>query len=191
MVEMSSLRASDGRLELATKSHWNDYWLPSPLLFELNGCLSDDTPLSSFLPLRNATVDKLFLPGKKEWNVNLVTSLFPFDISSFILSIPLSQFGFGDSFIWGFSKNGDFSASSSYSLLLALKHQCSSSSPGPSVHFFWPKISLGTSFGPVLFPTKFIFFLWQLCHECVPVGDLLVSRGWKGTSICLFVQTTS
>lgn len=95
--------------------------------------------------------------GKKSGMSTWLTSLFPSDISSFILSIPLSQFGFEDRFIWGFSKNGDFSASSAYSLLLALEHQCSSSSPGPSVHCFWPKISLGTSFGPFLFPTKFIF----------------------------------
>lgn len=58
-------------------SIWNDYWLPSPLPIKLHSCLFDDTPLSTFLSLKNATVDKLFMPSTKEWNKNLIVSLFP------------------------------------------------------------------------------------------------------------------
>ncbi|KAF7124249.1 hypothetical protein RHSIM_Rhsim12G0080100 [Rhododendron simsii] len=85
-------------------SIWNDFWLPSHIPFALKDYLSDNVPLSSFLSLRNATVDKLLLPEKKEWNGQLVSSLFPPDIASLILSIPISQFGFEDRFIWGFAK---------------------------------------------------------------------------------------
>lgn len=124
--------------------------------------------------------------GKKSGMSTWLTSLFPSDISSFILSIPLSQFGFEDRFIWGFSKNGDFSASSAY---------FSPSSPRAPMLFL-----ISRPFCPLLLaknltwnfiwslpiPHKIHFFLWQLCHECLTVGDLLVSRGWKGTSFCLF-----
>ncbi|KAG5531062.1 hypothetical protein RHGRI_025876 [Rhododendron griersonianum] len=164
-------------------SIWNDFWLPSPIPFALKECLSDNAPLSSFLSLRNATVDKLLLPEKKEWNGQLVSSLFPSDIASLILSIPLSQFGFEDRFIWGFTKNGDFSVSSAYSLLLAIKsHHNHSTSPN-LVHSFWPNLTWNFIWSLPI-PHKIQFFLWQLSHECLPVGDLLVRRGWQGTSVC-------
>lgn len=151
-------------------SIWNDFWLPSPLPTSLNSCLSDDAPISPSPSLKNAIVNKLFKLGKLEWNANLVSSLFPRDISSSILSIPLSQCGFEDRFVWGFTKNGNFSTTSAYSLLLGLKLHHN------SWKFIW---SL-----PI--PQKIQIFLWQLSHECLSVGDLLASRGWRGVSVCCF-----
>lgn len=170
-------------------SIWNDFWLPSPLPISLNSCLSDDAPISSFLSLKNAIVNKLFNPGKLEWNANLVSSLFPRDISSSILSIPLSQCGFEDRFVWGFTKNGNFSSTSD-SLLLGLKLHHNSYSFGRSVHFFRPNLSWKFIWSLPI-PHKIQIFLWQLSHECLPVGDLLASRGWRAVLVCCFCKQHS
>ncbi|KAG5517083.1 hypothetical protein RHGRI_037737 [Rhododendron griersonianum] len=137
-------------------SIWNDFWLPSPIPFALKEYLSDNTPLSSFLSLSHATVDKLLLPENKSGMLILCQPFFPRILH--LTSCPylshnlvLKTDSYGDS-----QKMGTFQLALLTPFFLLLNPIITT----PPLHLWFiifGPTSLGTTFGHFLFPIRFSF----------------------------------
>ena len=137
-------------------SFWKDNWLDNRNLLKLLD-LQDQESVDG-----NLTVSE-FIENKK-WNI---TKLWHYsqhpDIIQKILGIPISLVDIKDSFCWGLSSTGEFTTRSA----TWLAHDLGQDGWTWPFNWIWkidtmPKIKI---------------FLWQLCHNALPVKGILFRRG--------------
>lgn len=100
----------------------------------------------------------------RHWNQQMLCQLFsPSDVDA-ILQIPISQYGTSDHLIWMHSKDGIFTVSLAYQLALELfKRSLEGPSITSSIESWWKAI------WSLIVPGSIRHFLWQVCHEILPI----------------------
>ncbi|GAA0162497.1 hypothetical protein LIER_18578 [Lithospermum erythrorhizon] len=89
---------------------WGALWLPRPMSFL--------PPNQSEEITDDALVEKLIENSGERWKADLIYTLFPLDDANTICSIPLGSTFNEDRFIWHYTKNGWFTVSSPYRLIM-------------------------------------------------------------------------
>ncbi|CAN1332541.1 Putative ribonuclease H protein At1g65750 [Linum perenne] len=124
--------------------------------------------------LRGLRVCDLFIPGLREWDVELVRTLFNDRDASSILSIPLRAHSDQDTRIWHFSRKGDYTVRSCYRLIMErLAPRDYLHTPGP-----WRKI------WDIDAPPRLRCFAWRIGQEVLPTRMALHNRHISVPSTC-------
>ncbi|KAL0413523.1 UNVERIFIED_CONTAM: putative mitochondrial protein [Sesamum radiatum] len=151
---------------------WQDPWLPRGTSFRVI------TPPPLGTPLR---VRDLILQHSREWDVELIQSLFWPDDSNVILQIPLSCVGVPDLLIWHYSTTGLFTVRSAYHLALSLAVPVGASTERWSRRM-WQKI------WQAHVPNKAKIFMWRAIRNILPTSTNLQKRIPLGTFCCPFCE---
>jgi hypothetical protein len=151
---------------------WGSRWLPSTPHHRV---ISPRPPHTTLTVVRHLMDDR-----SNTWNEDIVTATFlPFE-ADIILKIPLSQYSYDDTLIWGGTKNGAYAVRSGYHLLL---HESHSAEPGPS------NTSLLTNVWNTIWslkvPPKVRHFLWRASHESLPTRQNLHRRHILDDPVCI------
>ncbi|CAN1279947.1 Putative ribonuclease H protein At1g65750, partial [Linum perenne] len=131
-----------------------------------------DTPRDD--ALHGLRVSDLFIPGFREWDVEMVLSLFTPRDARQILSIPLQGTYGHDRRIWHYSKRGDYTVRSCYRLIMEkLAPREYLRRPGP-----WKEI------WNIEAPPRLRCFAWRLGQEVLPTRMALHNRHIRVPSEC-------
>lgn len=126
--------------------------------------------------LANLKVVDLFVPGCRQWDVEMLHELFsPRDVDE-IMTIPLWSVALADKCIWYFSKEREYTVRSGYKLVMErLVDSTHLHVPGE-----WRK------FWRLKFPPKVRNFAWRLARGVVPNRHMLWARGMDVETSCCF-----
>ncbi|XVE65706.1 hypothetical protein DITRI_Ditri08aG0021300 [Diplodiscus trichospermus] len=151
-----------------TINAWSDPWLRNAENFHVTNPVM--TGMESLL------VHALFIPGRKEWDVELMSEMFNTEDADAILSIPLGNTYYPDQRIWNFSKDGSYTVRSAYRVAIQL--------------FFPYDIFKVTGdwwdLWNLKVPPKIKAFLWRLGINVLPNRDNLRSKGVQVPLECVF-----
>ena len=143
---------------------WTDTWC-------------SNTPLASTLGLDWESLPDAelrvsdFITPEKQWDTAKLQQYLPADLIQQIHSIPLPCSNVTDSFCWGFTGSGEFSVKSA----TWKAHEGLAHNPPPwKFKWIWkldvmPKIRI---------------FMWQICHNALPVKGTLFRRGLQIEPLC-------
>lgn len=135
----------------------------------------------SFLPITQGINEDLRVsdliqePGK--WNSALIQQIYLSPDAQSILTIPLSPFNHIDSWLWHYTKNGNYSVKSGYNLAMS-KASSSPSSSTEVLSNWW------TFFWKIKIPRKILIFGWRGFHEILPTNKGLYRRNVSPNSRC-------
>nr|DAD30368.1 TPA_asm: hypothetical protein HUJ06_009219 [Nelumbo nucifera] len=129
---------------------WDDPWLKEMGNFKV------DSPRVE--GLEDIVVSDLWIPGHKEWDVEMIHEIFGPRDASAILNIPLSYASQEDRLIWHFSPNGVYSVKSGYRVARDLNTTISQA----VISSGWDKL------WKLPIPPKVKSFVWRVCRECLP-----------------------
>nr|DAD25053.1 TPA_asm: hypothetical protein HUJ06_026517 [Nelumbo nucifera] len=150
---------------------WDDSWLKEMGNFKV------DSPKVE--GLEDIVVSDLWIPGHKEWDVEMIHELFGPRDASAILNIPLSYSSQEDQLIWHFSPNGVYSVKSGYRVARDLNTTISQAVISGGWDKLW-KLSI---------PPKVKSFVWRVCRECLPYKDQLARCGIQLDTSCHLCNT--
>jgi len=112
-----------------------------------------------------------FITPNKHWDMTKLSQIVPSHVIQLIHRIPIPLTDVPDSFCWGYSGSGDFTTKSA----TWQAHGCiSRDKPLWKYHWIWkldimPKIKI---------------FMWQLCHNALPLRVTLLRRGMQIDPVC-------
>lgn len=123
---------------------------------------------------RNETVNSLFMPGTKQWDVNKVKELFTEEDAAAILSIPVPQRNVRDRVAWTQSVDGHYDVKTGYRVWQnqGLRVNRAIQSEG------WGKI------WRLNIPHKIKVFLWRFGRNNLPVKTRLREKGVSLATVC-------
>lgn len=147
---------------------WHDKWLPEAPHVVVPRVGTNPPALR---------VCDLFVPGRKEWNVQLLQSYFDMDDVSRILTIPLAQGPDPDRWIWAQTEDGCFTVSSCYKLAI-------SNAIDIRPQLIGPHSSIWARIWNIEAPEKVKFFAWRACSDTIPVRSRLWERGMHVADVC-------
>ena len=87
---------------------WGSKWIPKPSSFSVQ------SPCSQFK--RDEKVAALIEPQRKEWNTQVIQSIFKKDEAELICNIPMSKNSQPDKLVWRATQSGIFTVKSAYYL---------------------------------------------------------------------------
>ncbi|CAN1146055.1 Putative ribonuclease H protein At1g65750 [Linum perenne] len=155
-------RIGDG----ACVSVWGSPWIRDDDNLYVNTPRDED--------LNGLRVCDLFIPGLREWDVELVHSLFKARDAAKILNIPLRDFTGHDRRIWHYSRKGDYTVRSCYRLIMEkLAPREYLHSPGP-----WQEL------WSIAAPPRLRCFAWRIGREVLPTRMALNNRHINVPSEC-------
>ncbi|GER38093.1 RNA-directed DNA polymerase (reversetranscriptase)-related family protein [Striga asiatica] len=104
------IKIGDGR----NTKIWNEPWIPSSPNFRLIGRYENHHNLE--------WVHQLMAANGREWNTNLIRSIFEEQDIKAILNTPLKNPQNSDKVVWHYDQKGNFSVKSAYNTFLKLEH---------------------------------------------------------------------
>ncbi|CAN1147135.1 Putative ribonuclease H protein At1g65750 [Linum perenne] len=123
-----------------------------------------DTPRDP--ELRGLRVCDLFIPGLREWDVELIQTLFSERDANAILGIPLVEGEFDDRRIWHFGNKGVYTVRSCYRLIMdRMVPRDHLDVPGP-----W------RSLWDAVVPPRMRVFMWRIARGILPTRMALQNR---------------
>ncbi|KAL0374642.1 UNVERIFIED_CONTAM: putative mitochondrial protein [Sesamum radiatum] len=148
---------------------WKDPWLPRIPSFRTL------TPMPA--GGSNMHVSDLIREDIREWDSELINTIFWPEDCVMILQTPLSCVGRQDLLVWHYSRNGLFSVRSAYHLALSLANHA-----GPSQDS-WNR-GLWRSVWQANIPNKTKVFLWRAIRNILPSAGNLQKRRMLESSVC-------
>lgn len=152
-----------------TAQMWRDVWLSSTA----KECPMDPNPEMS----TNLKVADLFKEHSKEWDNNLIETLFPLLMES-IMSINPSVWGGEDARIWLKKTFGPYSAKPCY--FAALEHKQSNDQVPHSITHDWVQDVWKVPMAP-----KLKLFIWKAKRGTPPIGENLAIRQIVSSPKCI------
>ncbi|CAN1785001.1 Putative ribonuclease H protein At1g65750 [Linum perenne] len=137
---------------------WSDPWLN-----EEDTCFLTSTRPGALADLK---VNDLWIPGTKEWDIELIEELFNERDATSIVKLPLNEANEQDRPIWSFSKSGMLTVSSAYRVWT--DHLSNSDED----HATRPWIELWKTH----VPPKLKIMAWRLARNIVPTRETLARR---------------
>lgn len=113
------------------------------------------------------------------WDRTIVRSLFSPEDAQAITNIITSNCSSPDRFIFQPSKNGKYTVKGGYLAFSNLNQTVPSTTSNPPL-VNWKKL------WSIDLPPKILCFLWQLCHNALPLGENLLKRNFKIEGTCIF-----
>ncbi|KAH9734279.1 putative reverse transcriptase/RNA-dependent DNA polymerase [Citrus sinensis] len=159
VLKGSRIRIGNGTCTLIK----NDPWLPDLSNGLVSSDLDDD--------LSVATVKTLFVDGRRELDVDLISSTFNERDRNLILNIPLSQRNEEDVWYWLANTSGVYSVKSAYRLLLGEVSDVAGN--------MWRKI------WKLEVPAKVRNFVWRAASNVLPTAVNLRSKHVSLNDLCL------
>ncbi|KAK6139898.1 hypothetical protein DH2020_026343 [Rehmannia glutinosa] len=153
---------------------WDNPWLPKYPTFLPDKKENDNIPV--------VWVSELMIDEGRQWNKELIQSIFSPEDSALILQLPVNKEAGRDKVWWHHDKKGQFSVNSAYKLLQELK-EINKGSPGTSDgnkaekrkwQVMW---KLGIK-------NKIKHFLWRCNQSILPTSIQLRRRGMNVDEIC-------
>src|ERR1044072_7853508 len=126
-------------------------------------------------------VKDLFMQDRLAWNGPLITQIFPPAIAHQILSIPLSNAGNEDSFVWPHAEDGLYSCKTGYNYLkqrMSVAAGSTSASAQLLPPATWKKLWSSTAL------PRCKELAWCCCNNILPVRKQLSVRGMEVDPIC-------
>lgn len=127
--------------------------------------------------LVNLSVADLFLPEKREWNLDLIQQVLPFEEHKIRMLKP-SLMGAPDKLMWLLSESGEYTTKTGYAATIP-KHTDITLIPQEILDFNWRKSVWNLHTAP-----KIKLFIWKLFHRALPVGEQLRARQIKVDGKC-------
>ena len=156
---------------------WGDKWLPSLQSPSLQCPLTTE--------LQNAKVSFLINPSTRQWNTQLLPTLFSQMESDQIAKIPLTRTVSEDSIFWPHVQSGQYTTKFGYCFLKTKAQLVNVQSPSQDelMKPLWKRIwSLSV-------PCKVRNFLWRACKNAIPTLNNLKRRCVVEDSKCsLYAQ---
>jgi hypothetical protein len=156
----------------------SDNWIPDtpPQTVRMLAPIADDQ-----------TVDSLFREGSRSWDADRVRNLFPDNISSKILQVPISRHGGEDFASWPFSRFGTYTVRSAYHLAREDHFACDRSRAGQgSSSAVGVNSKLWKKLWQCKVPGKMKITTWRFAHDCLPCGHQLQKRHIPASPLCIF-----
>ncbi|XP_075485321.1 uncharacterized protein LOC142525036 [Primulina tabacum] len=125
--------------------------------------------------LHDWTVQDLMVPGSREWDHEIIETIFEIRDTKEITEIPLVQIQLRDKRIWHFSKNGAYTVQSGYHVAMSLDVNLESRKIQGNWKALW-KVDV---------PPKIKSFLWRACRKCLPHRIYLHKRGIQVSALCV------
>ena len=147
---------------------WGDDWLPRMSNFKV----STDCP-DGFSDVR---VSDLFIPGRREWDVELILEMFNAEDANKILLIPLSNQNHADSIIWHMDRKGLYTVKTGYRALTVSEYDNSGLLSLESWRYAWS----------LEIPSKVKSFVWRILSSCLPTREALFLKGLDVPNQCVF-----
>ncbi|CAN1745928.1 Putative ribonuclease H protein At1g65750 [Linum perenne] len=138
---------------------WNEPWLSRADNRFASSWIADDMP--------NLKVSDLFLPGSKIWDEQMIEGIFGPEDMHAILQTPLNPDTTSDTRIWGFTKNGQYSVSSGYRVVMETMVDRSHFNKAGNWRAIWD----------AKVPPRFRVMLWRLARGVLPTRHALYTRG--------------
>jgi ribonuclease HI len=142
-------------------------------------------PLVPLLP--DQTVDTLMLDDRREWDGDLVRTIFDDEMAGKILQVPISRFGGEDFASWPWTRYGHYSVRSAYHLARSAKVAMDRSKRGQGSSSIvednsriWKKLWAAKA------PGKMKITLWRFAHDCLPCGHQLQKRHVPAQPSCIY-----
>ncbi|KAL6130521.1 hypothetical protein ACLB2K_068900 [Fragaria x ananassa] len=150
---------------------WTDDWIPEVPRYRVH------KPPNCEIQF----VHELINHDSRTWNVQVISSLFPPDITLQICSIPLSRRVLTDRMIWKPEKRGFYTVKSAYWIARStvMPNALASTSSGNAFLPLWKKL------WKARVPGKVMHCAWRACHDLLPTRAKLVTKGYEGTLKCL------
>ncbi|XVF17280.1 hypothetical protein REPUB_Repub10bG0106100 [Reevesia pubescens] len=144
---------------------WNDWWVGAqPLINTLS-------QQSSEIDVNAKVQDMLSSAG--EWNIQQIRDLLPQDQVDEIRGIPLLfNLRSVDSSFWGYSKNGEFTVSSAYTVVTRSGREALAELE--NLDWIWKLQS----------PERVRFFIWLLYQNKLNTNEVRVRKGMCDSSLC-------
>ncbi|XP_075492415.1 uncharacterized protein LOC142530463 [Primulina tabacum] len=146
---------------------WNDPWLRDPSNFFV------EKPI--ILEVHDWTVQDLMVPGSREWDHDIMETIFENRDTKAVTEIPLGPIKLQDNRIWHFSKNGDYTVKSGYHVAMSLDANLEARKIQGNWKAIW-KLNV---------PPKIKIFLWRACRECLSHRINMQNRGIQVASLCV------
>ncbi|KAL0429071.1 UNVERIFIED_CONTAM: LINE-1 retrotransposable element O protein [Sesamum radiatum] len=135
---------------------WKDPWIPRKPSFRII------TPNAA--NVQNLQVSALIRQDSREWDVEVLNTLFWPEDRELIQQIPLSSFSEPDLLIWYYSNNGIFSVRSAYHLALSDMSPAGTSFERLDLKKLWKNI------WQCKVPNKVKIFSWRAIRNILPTG---------------------
>ncbi|CAA7031188.1 unnamed protein product [Microthlaspi erraticum] len=152
-------------------SVWDDPWILAsrPRSAQGNG-------INYYPHLR---VRDIMTPGKSTWNLPLLNQLFESTDISLIMGMPTAQRDRPNSLRWFYTKTGQYTVKSGYTLAERSREDDTRPHFGPDV------CRLQAQAWKIPCTQKLQHFLWQILSGCISVGARLRSRGIQTDPLCM------
>ncbi|KAK6157968.1 hypothetical protein DH2020_005282 [Rehmannia glutinosa] len=129
------------------------------------------------MELKDLKVNDLFIPGCREWDLELVEEIFCHRDAQQIANIPLAERAYEDTHVWHFDKKGNYTVKSGYRMAANLATQNSNTSSG-----YWRKL------WSIQIPPKVKHFVWKVSRDCIPTRVNLVRKNIMVDQCCVICQ---
>ncbi|CAN1302005.1 Putative ribonuclease H protein At1g65750 [Linum perenne] len=138
---------------------WNEPWLSRPDNRFASSFLADDMP--------NLKVSDLIIPGSKLWDEQMIEGIFGPEEAQSILKTALNLNTVTDTRIWDFTKNGQYTVSSGYRVVMENLVNRSQFNKAGNWRAIWD----------AKVPPRIKVMLWRLARSVLPTRHALYARG--------------
>ncbi|CAN0878596.1 Putative ribonuclease H protein At1g65750 [Linum grandiflorum] len=145
---------------------WGEPWLREP------DSLFLDTPMPH--QAEDLRVCDLFLPCRKEWDINMIEANFTTRDTTTILSLPVCSSTGMNRLIWHYNNNGIYTVRSAYRVYLdQIADRSNHAQPGE-----WRRL------WKLQVPPKMAHFIWRIAHQVLATRGRLRQRGTNVNGQC-------
>ena len=152
-------------------SIWSDAWLPSISTPKVSNPIGIEFP--------EVRVNSLINAHTRNWDVDLLQTLFKLEEVQLIRGISLGNVSTGDRLIWPHTQSGTYTVKSGYNLLSKEKEQSD-----PHTNTSAPSHKLWKIIWSLSVPLKVRNFMWRAAKNAIPVKTNLVKRQVLQEEIC-------